>query len=621
MSSLAGIFYFDQWPVSPDIEQQVLCTLNLRDIDALGSHTQPGLVMAHASTWIDAISRLERQPHVSARRNRISFDGRLDNREDLLLTLRGHLRGETTDCSLALAAYESQGLRGLARLIGDWSIALWDFEERALILASDYAGARPLYYHANHERIVWSSQLRALVSLVGATCPDDHFVAGFLTGTSFPNRTPYRGIFSVPTGRIVQFTERGPEIRTFWELPVHSQIRYQDDRQYEEHLRALFRDSVRARLRTDRPVLAELSGGLDSSSVVCMATHLIADREADAPSVATASFGEPGAPDEKFYKIVQKFCGVESFRVNTDEVPFLSLDHLDDAWPAPWGALFERVSRQVEKTGARSYLTGLGGDLMMGNFIDDTEQVAGLLRRGDIPTAVKQAVRWSRSTRLPLIRVLLRSFRAALPPDWPFASDYEILPNPAISRRWDDSLLLEFKSRVGLTEPRGIWSNHWKRAPVDRRKHFRSLSRVLESRFFRTPERLQHLYYTHPFFHRPLVEFLMAIPAHVLCRPDEPRRLMRRAFGDFLPSEVKTRKSKASFTGTFLRSLRPAASALLNHPGRMLLAEYGYVNETQVRDRLRLMTQSLSCGEHQLRQIVLLEWWLRAKSQSVRKAA
>jgi hypothetical protein len=113
----------------------------------------------------------------------------------------------------------------------------------------------------------------------------------------------------------------------------------------------------------------------------------------------------------------------------------------------------------------------------------------------------------------------------------------------------------------------------------------------------------------------------MAIPSHVLCWAGEPRRLMRRAFGDFLPAEIKARRSKACFTGTFLRSLRPAASALLNQPGRMLLAEYGYINETQVRDRLRLMTQSLSCGEHQLRQIVLLEWWLRGKSQSVRKAA
>jgi asparagine synthase (glutamine-hydrolysing) len=620
MSSLAGIFYFDERPVSPDIEQQMLRTLNMLDSDTRGSHTEAGLVMAHASTWIDAISGLERQPYVSPRGNILSFDGRLDNRDDLLLMTRGHLRVETTDCSLALSAYEAWGLEGLVRLVGDWSIALWDFEEHALILGSDYAGARPLYYHANHERVVWSSQLRALVSLVGAACPDDHFVAGFLTGTSFPNRTPYRDILSVPTGTAVRFAKRRQEIGTFWQLPVHNQIRYQDDRQYDEHLRALFRAAVRARLRTNRPVLADLSGGLDSSSVVCMAAHLVTHRETDAPSVATASFGEPGAPDENFYKIVQKFCGVESFHVDTGEVPFLSLDHLDDAWPAPWGALFERVSRQAEKIGARSYLTGLGGDLMMGNFIDDTEQVALLLRRGNIPAAAKQAIYWSRSTRVPLIRVLWRSFRAALPPGWPLASDYEVLPNPAISKRWSDSLLPSFKSRVGLTDS-SAWSDRWKLAPVDRRKHFRSLSRILESRFFRTPERLQHLYYTHPYFHRPLVEFLMAIPAHVLCRAGEPRRLMRRAFGDFLPAEVKTRKSKASFTGTFLRSLRPAASALLNQPGRMMLSEYGYVNETQVRDRLRLMTQSLSCGEHQLRQIVLLEWWLRAKSQSVRKAA
>src|SRR6516164_4426178 len=110
MSSLAGIFYFDERPVSPDIEQQMLRTLNMLDSDTRGSHTEAGLVMAHASTWIDAISGLERQPHVSPRGNILSFDGRLDNRDDLLLMTRGHLRVETTDCSLALSAYEAWGL-------------------------------------------------------------------------------------------------------------------------------------------------------------------------------------------------------------------------------------------------------------------------------------------------------------------------------------------------------------------------------------------------------------------------------------------------------------------------------------------------------------------------------
>ena len=562
MSSQTGVLYFDERPVPLEIEQQLFRALGDADTDARGKHVGTGLVLAHAATWIDDLAQNERQPHTSVLGNAITFDGRLDNRQDLLLRLRDHLHGEQTDSALALSAYEAWGVDGLVNLIGDWSLVVWEPATHSVILASDFAGVRPLYYHASHERVLWSSYLKPLVLMTRATDLDDHFVAGFLTGAGTPNRTPYRGILSVPPGQALRFGARGVQAHAFWKLPVHNQIRYNDERQYDEQLRALFRESVRERLRTHRPVLSELSGGLDSSSMVCMAGNVVANCQAKSPGVVSLSFGHPGAPDEKFYRAVQTFCGVESLYLNTDNLPFLSFDCLDDASPSPWGALFNHLAKCAKQIDARAYFTGLGGDLMMGNFVDDAEQLAGFLRRGKIRLALREAVGWSRATRVPLPYILWRSFRAALPADWPIASKYEVLPNAAIHDRYGDSLLPQFKSKVGLREPDGIWSARWKQAPADRRKHFKSLSKLLESRFFRPPERLQHLYYTHPYSHRPLVEFLFGLPANVLVGPGEPRRLMRRAFRELLPPEVQKRRSKASFTGTFLKSVRPAARVL-----------------------------------------------------------
>jgi asparagine synthase (glutamine-hydrolysing) len=621
MSSQTGVFYFDLRPVPLVLEQELFNALGPADRDARGKDVGPGLVLAHAAIWIDDFAANERQPHTSALGNKITFDGRLDNRQDLLQRLCGYLHGDQTDCAMALSAYEAWGVEGLVNLVGDWSIAVLEPATHSVLLASDYAGVRPLYYHANHERVVWSSHLKPLVSMTRATDLDDHFVAGFLAGTGSPNRTPYRGILSVPPGHALRFGAQQVHTHAFWKLPVHNEVRYEDERLYDEQLRALFRKSVRARLRTRRPVLSELSGGLDSSSIVCMASNLVASRQAEAPEVVSVSFGQPGAPDEKFYRTVQSFCSVESVYLNTDNFPFFSLDCLDDASPAPWGALFNQLATCADRMDARVYFTGLGGDLVMGNFVEDTEQLAGFLRLGEIRTAFREAIGWSRATRVPLPGILWRGFRAAMPADWPVASKYEVLRNPAIRERYDDSLLPQFKSKVGLRDPDGIWSTRWKQAPPERRKHFKSLSRILESRFFRPPERLQHLYYTHPYSHRPLVEFLLAIPANVLCGPGEPRRLMRRAFRELLPPEVVRRRSKASFTGTFLQSVRPAARALLDRTRPLLLSEYGYVDPTKVRERLERITQSLTCNEPQLRQIVLLEHWLRAQPQYVRKAA
>jgi asparagine synthase (glutamine-hydrolysing) len=615
MSSQAGIFYYDSRPVPAATKDALLKAPGAGDRSE--TYESCGLFLAHSAFWIDDLAKSESQPHQSAAGNAIAFDGRLDNRADLLLRLRRALLGQRTDPACALAAYEAWGVEGLSNLIGDWSLALWDRARRKVILASDYAGTRPLYYHASPERVMWSSYLKPLVSLLGTTEIDDDFAAGFLTGCCPPARTPYRGIFSVPPGQALLFDASGVIAHPFWRLPVGNRIVYARPDQYEEQLRDLFRESVAARLRTSFPVCSELSGGWDSSSIVCMASHLISERSVAAPCITSLSFGPPGAPDEKFYTAVQRFCGIEGVALNTGDYPFLHPDYTDESSPAPWGALLHELSERARELRARVYFTGQGGDLMMGNWVDDSEQLAGLLRQRKFRGAFTEAVAWSKATRIPVPRLLWRGVRASFPANWPIASGYQVSPNGAIPEHWGDSLAKQFKARTGVADPDWLWPVLWKQAPPERRKHFRSVSRVFESGMFRPRERLQHLYCTHPYSHRPLVEFLLAIPPGILAGPGEPRRLMRRAFRELLPQEVATRRSKASFTGEFLKSLRPAAHTLLSDSRPLLTAERGYVDSKDVRQRLARMTQSLPCNEPQLRAIVLLELWLRARENKV----
>ena len=108
---------------------------------------------------------------------------------------------------------------------------------------------------------------------------------------------------------------------------------------------------------------------------------------------------------------------------------------------------------------------------------------------------------------------------------------------------------------------------------------------MLELRLLQTPEPLRHLDYTHPFAHRPLVEFLMTVPADVLCRPGEPRRLMRRALADLWPPKLRKRRSKAAFTVPWIEALRPLARDLMS--GKELqLVERGFLDRTSVLSRL-----------------------------------
>src|SRR6185295_15052949 len=128
----------------------------------------------------------------------LHWDGRLDNRDDLLLSLRDSLGKETSDTAIARATYERWGSHGLIRLIGDWSVVIRDHVNRTTVLASDFAGVRPLYYHVRPEGVLWSNRLQNLVEMTESSDLDEQYIAGFLIFGACPNRTPYKGIYSVP---------------------------------------------------------------------------------------------------------------------------------------------------------------------------------------------------------------------------------------------------------------------------------------------------------------------------------------------------------------------------------------------------------------------------------------
>jgi len=131
----------------------------------------------------------------------LHFDGRLDNRSDLLLRLS--LKSNTSNAAIARASYERWGTAGFIQLIGDWSLVIRDYVNRMTILVSDLAGVRPLYYHVQEGRVQWSNRLQALVEETGITDLDEQYIAGFLTIGGCANRTPYKGIYSVPPGHAV----------------------------------------------------------------------------------------------------------------------------------------------------------------------------------------------------------------------------------------------------------------------------------------------------------------------------------------------------------------------------------------------------------------------------------
>ena len=165
MSSLGGIYNFDGKRVSERILVAMGETLATRGPDGGSEVSTDSIGMVWRAFHTDKESRCETQPLVSANGQMLCWDGRLDNRDDLISILHAELRGKKTDAAIVLAAYEKWGERFLPKVIGDFALSLWDPATRTLLLARDLAGPRPLFYFADDARFVWSSDLSLILDL------------------------------------------------------------------------------------------------------------------------------------------------------------------------------------------------------------------------------------------------------------------------------------------------------------------------------------------------------------------------------------------------------------------------------------------------------------------------
>src|SRR5215469_6177041 len=270
---------------------------------------------------LSGVYRFGRQPadlygewsrHTSPLGNRCAVDGRID-----------HQDGDSD--ARVLALYEERGLVGLRGLIGDWSLVIWDAQRRAIVLASDFAGTRPLYYSCSSGSVAWSTSLSRMLRMTGQRQLDLDFAAEFLYSGFPEGLTPYRGIYPVPAGQALIITQSGVERVVLWTPPVEGSIHYAAETEYEERFRALLEDAVAVRLQTPAPVAAELSGGLDSSSIVCMADRLIRSGAAPATGVVTFSYEVTGSPDQRYMEEVERMCPtVSPLHLNGDAFPLMT---------------------------------------------------------------------------------------------------------------------------------------------------------------------------------------------------------------------------------------------------------------------------------------------------------
>ncbi|HEY6352771.1 MAG TPA: asparagine synthase-related protein [Candidatus Angelobacter sp.] len=607
MSVQAGVWNLNGAPV----DQNVLARFS-RYLAEFGTDGETAFVggsvgLLYRPFHTTAESRSERQPYVSMGGKLVLWDGRLDNRDELLPDLSNDLSSDRTDVALVAAAFDRRGPDCLKKLVGDWALSVWDPVEKELVLARDYLGVRQLFYHPKADQILWCSHLAPLVLCGDGLTLCDEYIAGYLAFYPDAHLTPFREIRSVPPGSYVRLRGRKITMNAYWTFEARFKTRYKTDAEYEEHYRFLLRQSVRRRLRTDSPVLAELSGGLDSSSIVCMADEIISRESPELPRVDTLSFYDSNEPDEDdsahFTKVESKRGrgGLNvDLRASGDSLPL----EYSSFVPIPGFTRSEVDSALLDIFRRKEYrvvLSGLGGDELNGMALNPRVLLAELLRQFRLGEFSKQLVAWSLLIRKPGIQLFFAALSQFLPAVLRCkVADYATL-EPWMNRSFAR------KHRISLRQLRamdGVWFFR-----PGMRDSAEGLVSLANQTTHTCPSPVEHRY---PYLDRTLVEFLTSIPLDQLSRPGQRRSLMRRALKNILPPEISARKTKVSASRCYAVSLEKHWGKIQENLASPLIDNLGYVNQGQMqKSLLEVRHGKVSKYFPRLFNAFSLELWLR----------
>jgi asparagine synthase (glutamine-hydrolysing) len=616
MSALGGIYYFDNRPVDQSSLISLGEKLSSHGPDGGGEVVSGSIGMAYRAFHTNRESRLEKQPLVSREGRILAWDGRLDNRDEMISLLRQELNGDQTDVAIAMAAYRKLGIAFLPRLIGDFALSLWEPRTRTLLLARDAVGPRPLYYHANAERIVWSSELLPLLDFPGIELEvNDEYIAGYLTLGPKPELTPYKGIYAAHPGHTVIVQNGHLRAQRFWGLDPNREIRYQTDGEYEEQFRHIFREAVRCRLRVDGPVCVNLSGGFDSSAIVCMADEIFGSGAAEASRIETIShvYDEAVSSDERdFIRSVEDKRGRSGRHLSDVDYPPLASfpdesRHSFPDWFDCYVDLLRGTCEAMREIGARVLLTGHGGDEMLCSSASPAPELGDLLVQRRLLSLHRSLKVWSKASKKSYFALL---WRDGVIPLLPTKLQVLLKPVAKLPFFFDERFISDMNLRALRVETPDVFGFN---SPSGRDQAYGFLSAmgiITSKASYRARGGIE---VSHPYLHRPLVEYLQAIPFQQRARPGETRSLMRRALRDMLPEKILKRRGKKGPEESLFRALARQWPRLRPIFENALVSAHGYINAEALQVALERARHGCDSKESlAVVQTISLEFWLRA---------
>ena len=553
MSGITGIVNFGGQPVSSALLAKMTDQVAYRGPHGVSYLTQEGVGLGHLALHSTPESEFEKQPLVHPETGVILVaDARVDNRNDLLhsLSLSGEVEKPVTDADIIMAAYLRWGREAAKSIIGDFAFLLWDPRKQGVYAARDPMGIRNLHFAFTGRTLLVASEAQQILQYPTISNElNESAVIEWAIGHVTSGYCMFKDINVLQAGSCLWADADGYQVEQFWDVDPSISIRYKNNSDYAEHFIEVLSNAVEVRLRTRSKVVgAELSGGMDSTTVVALAKRILDKRGS---SIKAVSYQFPNTPicDETDYiQSVANHLSIETYFLNGEtqgvlEYPIGNKHTLESPWIRDI-PLMDHECLFLREQGAEVLLTGCGGD-------EVATGGGSLLRyrlwQGDFRVLI-DLIRYCKQYQLSIANT---AYRAFIEPYFPNCLDRVLrallrknVRNKRACPSWISSSASE---RLNLLE------RYY--SPL-KRKQFRNMaSQEMYNNLVDSTTRSAYGAYElmaahyglevrHPFLDQNVIEFCFAVPVSLWNQRLYSKWLLRYATKSLLPDDIRWRYDK-----------------------------------------------------------------------------
>jgi len=500
----------------------------------------------------------------------------------------GHEFTTTSDTEVILHAFRQWGIDCLERLNGIFAFVIWNQSSRQLIAARDRMGVKPMFWTLTRGQLSIASEICALKPTLDQHEINEKAVYSFLLNgrLDYDEETFLTGIKRVPAGHFIKVQDGEFTMDSYWQPNVTESRHTRAFEDNVEEFGSLFKNAVELQMRADVPVACCLSGGLDSTSVVSVASLLTSTPM----SVFTARYRHAQMDEWHFAKTLHAERDVVPISVFAEAKDFWS--HLDDVIEAqdePFGGpgvyAQWRLMREIKSRGIKVVLDGQGGDELLCGYAKYFYFRLGDLLRGKRLLKAAGAALSVLTTGGPQL-LNLSGARRYLPGSWWLDRRKADLLQPDFLIRWQDYRTEHPSGSV--VDQQIVDLTRFGLPALLRYEDRNSMAHGVESRV--------------PFLDHRLVEFALSVPVDHKIRGARAKLLLREALKGTLPESVRKRRSKLGFGGSWhlwVDALESEIESWLDQPR---LGVDRFVRRQALRDMLRRRDPNI------FRSLVLDRW-------------